>query len=161
MKGWLLRIRRVSKRYSGQKVISWWKSWRVFGLQLVEQGYKSGLVRWSRKLLAGEQGQVLLVSAKFLKKLAVSRKGRYTWKHRASGLLCSELLSPRSSVASGRNSSPSIALGGIEKPWKVFCMSVRFFFLFFTSCKLKQCLIYNPYNFFFPIGTQKSAFKYL
>lgn len=60
-------------------------------------------------------------------------------------------MSPRNSIASGRNSCPSIVWGGVEKPWKVCCMSVRVHVcLLFTSSKLKQCLIYNPYNFFFP-----------
>lgn len=66
-------------------------------------------------MLAGGQGEVLLVRAKFLTKLVVSGKGPYTRKHKASGLLCSELMSP-SSAASGRNSSPSTVLGGAEKP---------------------------------------------
>lgn len=126
----------VRKSFCDEKVEGY-----LVDLQPVEQGYKSGLVRWSRKLLPGGQEEVILVKEKFLRKLALNGKGPYTWKHRASGLLCSEPTSPRSSVASG------IVCGGTEKPWKHVCEIAC---LLFTSCKLKQCLIYNPYNFFFP-----------
>lgn len=122
MKGWLLRARREQKVLGSENhfVINELKGiWSRTSWARTQ--IRAGEIK--QKAACWWAGEVLLVRAKFLRKLFVSGKGPYIWKHRASGLLCSELRSPRSSVASGRNHSPRIVLGVVEKPWKVYYMS--------------------------------------